>query len=74
VARPKRHGGKPSYGPRDRFNIAVPEAVGDRIRDLADERRVTFNTLISDALTDYFGVTPEPSSSAPETEELPLPA
>jgi len=66
--------GRPSLGPRDNFNIRVPEAIGDVVRDLADEHGLSFNDVISEALGAHFGVPVPLPRSRRQTEELPLTA
>ncbi len=66
--------GRPSLGPRDNFNIRVPEAIGDVVRDLAEERGLSFNDVISEALGAHFGVPVPLPRSRRQTEELPLTA
>lgn len=54
MARPKRVLGRPSLGPRDDFHVRVPEAVGDAIRDFADEEGMSFTDVIAVVLADRF--------------------
>ena len=66
--------GRPSLGPRDNFNIRVPEAIGDLVRDLAEERGLSFNEVISEALGEHFGVPVPLPRSRRQPEQLPLSA
>ena len=59
---------------RDNYNIRVPEAIGDVVRDLADERGLSFNEVISEALREHFGVPMPLPRFRRQTEELPLTA
>jgi len=76
MARQKLLVGRPSHGPRDAFNIRVPEAMGDQIRDIAAERGVTFNDVICEVLGTHFGVAvPAPRPRRQQHEDtLPLSA
>ncbi len=66
--------GRPSLGPRDNFNIRVPEVVGDLIRDTADERAVSFNAVITEALAAHYGIPLDLCARADREEQLPLSA
>jgi len=77
MARQKLPVGRPSHGPRDAFNIRVPEEMGDQIRDIAEERGVTFNDVICEVLGTHFGVTvpaPRPRRQHQDEDALPLSA
>jgi len=74
MARPKQLRGRPYLGPRDSFNVRVPEAIGDVIRDVAEARGVPFNLVVSEVVAAHFGPLASLDQHDPSCEQLPLSA
>jgi hypothetical protein len=63
--------GRPGKGPRDYFMVAVPKAVGDKIRAEADERGCSFQSIIEPHVCAPYGI---PASTAtPDDKEPEVP-
>lgn len=75
MPRPRNsRGGRPSLGPQDTFNVRVPKAIGELIRDLAEERGTSFNAVVSGGVVAHFGPLAGLDQLDTRDEQLPLSA
>jgi hypothetical protein len=64
--------GRPGKGPRDYFMVAVPKAVGDKIRAEAEERGCSFQSIIEPHVCAPYDIPASTAAPADEQEAVPM--
>jgi len=72
MARQRGRGGRPSLGERDAMMIRPASALGERVRDAADEAGMTITDYVSTILAREHGC-PELAPNARPTDQTELP-